>query len=74
MAFQERYARSVVKALTYRSIILLSDSLIIFFITKEFDTTAKVIILSNIGSTLLYLAHERAWDKVHWGKKRSSGQ
>ncbi len=72
MAFQERYVRSVVKALTYRGIILLSDSLIIFFITQEFDTTAKVIILSNIGSTLLYLAHERAWDKVHWGKKRAS--
>ncbi|MBP9686968.1 MAG: DUF2061 domain-containing protein, partial [Candidatus Doudnabacteria bacterium] len=57
---------------TYRSIILLSDSLIIFFITQEFDTTAKVIILSNIGSTILYFGHERLWDRVHWGKKRAS--
>ncbi len=72
MAFKEHYWRSLVKALTYRSIILLSDSLIIFFITQEFDTTAKVIILSNIGSTILYFGHERLWDRVHWGKKRAS--
>lgn len=72
MAFRERYTRSLLKALTYRSIILLSDSFIIFFVTKELSTTAKVIILSNIGSTMLYFCHERLWDKVHWGKKKTS--
>ncbi len=69
MAFQEHYKRSLVKAITYRFIILLTDGLIIFAITKQYDTTVKVIILSNIASTVMYFVHERFWNGIHWGKR-----
>jgi uncharacterized membrane protein len=72
MAFHENYKRSILKAITYRFIILLCDGLIIFAITRQYDTTVKVIVLSNIGSTILYIVHERAWNKIHWGKSRKS--
>jgi adenylylsulfate kinase len=68
MAFREHYKRSIIKAITYRFVILISDGFIIFLITHRYDTTAKVIVFSNIASTLLYFFHERFWNTVHWGK------
>ena len=68
MAFYEHTTRSVLKAITYRFIILISDGIIIFAITHRYDTTAQVIIFSNIASTILYVVHERLWNKIHWGK------
>jgi uncharacterized membrane protein len=61
MAFREHYKRSIIKAITYRFVILISDGFIIFLITHRYDTTAKVIVFSNIASTLLYFFHERFW-------------
>lgn len=71
MAFHEHYKRSILKAITYRLIILVADGLIIFTVTRQYDTTLKVIVLSNIGSTILYIIHERLWNNIHWGKSRA---
>jgi uncharacterized membrane protein len=68
MAFHEHYRRSIIKAVTYRFLILLSDGIIIYFVTKRYDTTAQVIVWSNLASTILYFLHERFWNTVHWGK------
>ncbi|MBI5817243.1 MAG: DUF2061 domain-containing protein [Candidatus Yonathbacteria bacterium] len=27
-----------------------------------------VIVFSNLASTIIYFFHERAWNKIHWGK------
>ena len=71
MKIKEHYSRSVVKAITYRAIILFTDSLIIFFATKQYDTTLKVIAWSNLASTVLYFCHERLWDNIQWGKRKA---
>ena len=68
MAFHEQHSRSVVKALTYRFLIVLSDSIVVYFLTKRFDLTAGFIATTSIINTILYFAHERAWNSIHWGK------
>jgi len=68
MRIAERKQRSLVKAITYRFIILLSDGIIIFAITRRYDTTLMVILISNIASTILYFTHERAWNHINWGR------
>jgi uncharacterized membrane protein len=73
MPFHERTERSIVKAITFRLVILVSDAFIIFLITHRYDVTLGVIAASNIASTILYFAHERAWDSVHWGKEKRNG-
>ena len=70
-AFHEHTKRSINKALTFRGIVLMSDGVIIFLITHRYDVALAVIVFSNIASTALYFFHERAWNKVHWGKTRS---
>ena len=68
MSFREKVRRSFVKAITYRLLIVVTDSIIIFAITRRFDTTIGVIIFSNLVSTVMYFLHERAWARIHWGK------
>lgn len=66
--FNEHTKRSLVKAITFRCIILVSDGIIIFAITHRYDITLSVILFSNFSSTILYFLHERVWNKIHWGK------
>ncbi len=66
--FFESSKRSIVKAVTFRFLILISDGIIIFAITRRYDVTIGVIFFSNLSSTALYFLHERVWNKIHWGK------
>jgi uncharacterized membrane protein len=66
--FHEQNKRSLVKAITFRLLILISDGIIIFAVTHRYDITLSVIIFSNFSSTILYFFHERVWNKIHWGK------
>ncbi len=68
MAFRENHTRSIVKALTYRAIIIFSDSIIVYLFTHRTDITLGFVGISNIASTLIYFFHERFWNNVHWGK------
>jgi len=71
MPFRERVSRSVAKAVTFRILIILSDSVVIYLITRRFDVTLGVILASNIASTVLYFVHERIWDRINWGKRQA---
>lgn len=61
--------RSLVKAISYRALIILSDSVLVFFITKRADVTISVVVFTNVASTLMYFFHERIWSAVGWGKQ-----
>lgn len=69
MGFKEKINRSLVKAVTFRILIIVSDMVIIFAITHRYDLTLGVIFFSNIASTLLYFFHERLWNKINWGRR-----
>lgn len=73
MAFHESNTRSIIKAITFRFIILCSDAVVVFTVTHNYNTTLNVILISNLASTVLYFFHERAWNTIHWGKKKLAG-
>ena len=60
--------RSLVKAITFRALILCSDAILIFLITRRWDMTAGLVIVTNIASTTLYFIHERIWSRIGWGR------
>ncbi len=72
MAFHEHHTRSIAKALSYRFMILLSDSIIAYAITRRLDITLNFLIFSNLASTLFYFLHERFWNSVAWGKESAA--
>jgi len=71
MDFKVTLTRSLVKAITFRILILIADGFIVFAITHRYDVALAVIVLSNISSTVFYFLHERVWNGVRWGKIRT---
>jgi uncharacterized membrane protein len=59
--------RSIVKAVTYRGIIVCLDFLVIYLLTGKVITAAAFMIVSNIYTTVAYFLHERAWAGIKWG-------
>lgn len=70
VTFHETKQRSVVKAISYRAIIIFADWVFVYFLTRRSDVAILVAVLSNIYSTGLYLGHERLWNRVRWGKTK----
>jgi uncharacterized membrane protein len=59
--------RSVVKALTYRVIILCLDFIVIYVLTRKAEIAAGFMIVSNVYTTVGYVLHERLWARIRWG-------
>lgn len=59
--------RSIVKAVTYRSVIVCLDFLVIYWLTGKVAMAASFMIVSNIYTTVAYFVHERAWAGIKWG-------
>ncbi len=65
----EKNGRSLAKAISYRVVSILVDLLVVFLVTKRVDLTLGVVVVSNTASIFVYYFHERAWNKVHIGRR-----
>jgi uncharacterized membrane protein len=68
MHHREKRYRSFTKALVYRLLSICIDYTVAYFITQDFEKSTAIVILSNTVSLIVYFAHERAWDRISWGK------
>ena len=59
--------RSVVKALTYRLVIMCLDFGTIYLLTGTIRVALGFMIASNIYTTIAYFIHERLWAGISWG-------
>jgi adenylylsulfate kinase len=67
-AFREYLSRSVVKAVSYRIIVVIADFVAVYFFTSRVDIAAGFVLVSNIYTSVLYFVHERFWDRIAWGR------
>ena len=61
--------RSLVKAITYRSVIIVLDFSVIYLLTGKADVALGFMVISNLYTTAAYFIHERIWNKISWGIK-----
>ena len=59
--------RSLVKALTYRVVIVCLDFLAVYIFTHKVEVALGFMIVSNVYTTLGYFLHERIWARIQWG-------
>ncbi|HTP61112.1 MAG TPA: DUF2061 domain-containing protein [Burkholderiales bacterium] len=59
--------RSVVKAVTYRLVIMCLDFTTIYLFTGAARIALGFMIASNLYTTVAYLGHERLWSRIKWG-------
>lgn len=60
--------RSIVKAVSYRVVIVILDFSFVYLLTRRFDLAIGFVIVSNIYTTVAYYIHERVWNRIEWGK------
>ncbi|PHS73169.1 MAG: adenylyl-sulfate kinase [Cycloclasticus sp.] len=68
--YKETNKRSVVKGITWRVIATTTTILIVYFFFGRLDLAIAAGAIETVLKIGLFWAHERAWFKVRWGKKR----
>ncbi len=60
--------RSMVKALTYRVVIVCLDFLAVYLFTGKTTIALGFMLVSNVYTTVCYFLHERLWAHLEWGR------
>jgi uncharacterized membrane protein len=67
MAFETK-RRSVLKSLSWRFLAALITSGVVYMLTGKGDFAAKVGVVDTAVKLVIYFLHERAWDKIDYGR------
>lgn len=65
----ETKRRSVVKAITWRTLGTLDTILISYLLTGEIKTAISIGGIEIFTKMILYFFHERIWNTIKWGKR-----
>jgi uncharacterized membrane protein len=65
----ETKRRSVVKAITWRTLGTLDTILISYLLTGEIKTAVSIGGIEIFTKMILYFFHERIWNTIKWGKR-----
>ncbi len=66
---KERWSRSFLKSVSWRIIGTLDTILISYVITGKIAFALSIGGIELVTKMILYVVHERLWNKVNWGKK-----
>jgi len=59
--------RSLVKAVTWQALGLVTMTAITFALTGSLATGGAVALVSTVTGAVFYILHERLWARVRWG-------
>ncbi len=66
---EERWSRSLLKSVSWRIIGTLDTIVISYFITRKLAFALSIGGIELVTKMILYVVHERIWNKIKWGKK-----
>ena len=69
----ESHYRSLAKAISWRVVALIVTGIVVWVITDEIAFAVSVGILDAAVKIGLYYLHERAWDRLKFGRKSRLG-
>jgi uncharacterized membrane protein len=65
----ETKRRSIVKAVTWRTLGTLDTIVISYLLTGEIKTAVSIGGIEIFTKMFLYFFHERTWNTIKWGKR-----
>ncbi len=65
----DTHSRTLVKSVGFRIIVIISDTLLIFALTRQVRLTLGLAIATNLASTTIYYLYERLWNRISWGQR-----
>ena len=60
--------RTVAKTITFRALATITTMLIVYLLTGHLALSLGVGALETVSKLFLYYGHERAWERIRWGK------
>lgn len=68
--YKDTNRRSIVKGISWRAVATTTTIIIVYFFFGRLDLAIAAGLIETVLKVGLYWAHERAWFKVKWGRKR----
>jgi adenylylsulfate kinase len=68
--FRETPARSLGKAVSWRLLGTIVTAAVVFLFTRRLVLSLAVGSVEFVSKIALFWAHERLWDRLHWGRRR----
>lgn len=68
--YKETNTRSIVKGISWRFLATSTTIIIVYVFFKRLDLAIAAGLIETVLKVGLYWAHERAWFRIRWGKKR----
>ncbi len=65
---EEKVKRSLAKTISWRIVGTIATIIISYLITGTLALAFSIGIVELISKLILYFFHERAWNKIKWGK------
>ncbi|MDG1334018.1 MAG: DUF2061 domain-containing protein [Crocinitomicaceae bacterium] len=67
-AHSEKWKRSLLKTLSWRTIGTIDTIVISYFLTGTLNVALSIGGIELITKMILYFFHERLWNQINWGK------
>ena len=68
--YKETNKRSIVKGVSWRIVATTTTIIIVYIFFGRLDLAIAAGVLESVAKIALYWAHERAWFKIKWGRKK----
>ncbi len=68
-SFKESTARSIVKTISWRVLATITTIILVYLFTDEIALAFQVGMIEVFLKMLVYFFHERAWDKINFGRE-----
>ena len=65
----EKRHRSIAKAASWRIVGTIITMLLVLIMTGKWQLSVGIGFFELISKSLIYYIHERAWNRIHWGKE-----
>jgi uncharacterized membrane protein len=69
IVFNEGQGRSVSKIITWRIFVTFSNFLVPFITTGSWQSGLAFLTIATVVNMITFWAHERAWNRITWGKR-----
>lgn len=70
VTYSESVKRSVAKTFSWRMVVVVSDTVVVYALTHKLELALSVMVATNLASIVLYFIHERVWNTIVWERKR----
>ena len=67
--FVDGQPRTISKSVTWRALITFNNFMIPYLTTGSWQTALAFLTVATLLNIVVYYTHERAWNKISWGKK-----